>query len=106
MAPPGGHREFANNTGGGCPTPSQRQGLPWCDRQAPHKAGRATGPKRLIGKEEIMSNALAEPTRNAEPERPVHRRPTALLIATDGTPQSDAAIALARLVPPGNRRNV
>jgi nucleotide-binding universal stress UspA family protein len=53
-----------------------------------------------------MSNAVAEPTLNAEPERPVHRRPTALLIATDGTPQSDAAIALARLLPPGNQRHV
>ncbi len=53
-----------------------------------------------------MSNSLAEPTLNAEPERPVHRRPTALLIATDGTPQSDAAIALARLLSPGNQREV
>ena len=53
-----------------------------------------------------MSNALAEPALNASPERPAHRRPTALLIATDGTPQSDAAIALARLLPPGNQRDV
>jgi len=45
-----------------------------------------------------VPNALAETTLNAEPKRPVLRRPTALLIATDGTAQSDAAIALARLL--------
>jgi nucleotide-binding universal stress UspA family protein len=53
-----------------------------------------------------MSNALAETTLNDAPERPVHRRPTALLVATDGTPQSDAAIALARLLPLGDQREV
>jgi len=51
-------------------------------------------------------NALAETTLNAEPKRPVLRRPTALLIATDGTPQSDAAIALGRLLPLGDQREV
>jgi len=49
-------------------------------------------------KENIVSNAIAETTLNAEPERPLLRS-TGLLIATDGTPQSDAAIALARLLP-------
>ena len=53
-----------------------------------------------------MPNAFAETTLNAEPKRPVLRRPTALLIATDGTPQSDAAIALARLLPLGDQREV
>ena len=53
-----------------------------------------------------MLNTLAETTPNAKPERPVHRPPTALLIATDGTPQSDAAIALARLLPLGDEREV
>ena len=53
-----------------------------------------------------MPNSLAETTTNAEPERPVLRRPTALLIATDGTPQSDAAVALARLLPLGDQREV
>ncbi len=53
-----------------------------------------------------MPNALAETTLNAEPERPVLRRPTAMLIATDGTPQSDAAIALARLLPLGDQGEV
>lgn len=45
-----------------------------------------------------MPNALAENTLNTETERPVLQRPTALLIATDGTPQSDAAIGLALLL--------
>ena len=49
-----------------------------------------------------MTNAIAETTLNTEPERPL-LRPTALLIATDGTPQSDAAIALARLLPLGGQ---
>jgi len=53
-----------------------------------------------------MANALAEPTLNVESKRPVHLRPTALLIATDGTPQSDAAIAFARLLPLGDRRDI
>ena len=53
-----------------------------------------------------MSNTLTETTPNAGPERPVHSRPTALLIATDGTPQSDAAIALARLLSPVDQREV
>jgi nucleotide-binding universal stress UspA family protein len=49
-----------------------------------------------------VTNAIAETTLNTEPERPL-LRPTALLIATDGTPQSDAAIALARLLPLGGQ---
>ena len=53
-----------------------------------------------------MPSAIAEMTLNAERERLVLRRPTALLIATDGTPQSDAAIALARLLPLGDQREV
>ena len=53
-----------------------------------------------------MSNTLAETPLNAKAERPGPRRPTALLIATDGTPQSDAAIALARLLPPVDQRQV
>ena len=53
-----------------------------------------------------MSNALAEMTPTTEPVRPAHPRPTALLIATDGTPQSDAAIALARLLPLGDQGEV
>jgi nucleotide-binding universal stress UspA family protein len=53
-----------------------------------------------------VSNVLAETTRNAEAERPVLERPTALLIATDGTAQSDAAVALARLLPLGDQREV
>ncbi len=50
-----------------------------------------------------MTNTLAEATLNAEAEHSELRTPTALLIATDGTPQSDAAIALARLLPHGNK---
>jgi nucleotide-binding universal stress UspA family protein len=46
-----------------------------------------------------MPTAIAETTLNAEPKRRIVERMTALLIATDGTPQSDAAIALARLLP-------
>ena len=54
-----------------------------------------------------MSNLLAETTRNAEAEHQVLERPTALLIATDGTAQSDAAIALARLLQRlGDKREV
>lgn len=53
-----------------------------------------------------MSNVLAEMTPNTEPVRPAHQRPTALLIATDGTPQSDAAIVLARLLPLGDQGEV
>jgi nucleotide-binding universal stress UspA family protein len=49
-----------------------------------------------------VSNILIEKALNAKPERPVVRQ-TALLIATDGTPQSDAAIALARLLPLGDQ---
>lgn len=52
-----------------------------------------------------MSTATLERTENAGPERPL-QRPTALLIATDGTPQSDAAIAFAQLLPLGDKREV
>lgn len=52
-----------------------------------------------------MSATIVEPTQNAKPEHPLPR-PTALLIATDGTPQSDAAIALARLLPIAAGANV
>ena len=44
-----------------------------------------------------MPAATVGSMRNAEAERPL-LRPTALLIATDGTPQSDAAIAFAQLL--------
>lgn len=53
-----------------------------------------------------MTNTLAEATLRAEPEHSKLRLPAALLIATDGTPQSDAAIALARLLPLGNKGEV
>jgi nucleotide-binding universal stress UspA family protein len=57
-------------------------------------------------REETVSNALAEPILNAEPEGRTLRRPTALLIATDGTPQSDAAIVLAYLLSLNNHSDV
>jgi len=50
-----------------------------------------------------VPSVTAETTLSTEPERPLPR-PTGLLIATDGTPQSDAAIALARLLPLGGQR--
>jgi nucleotide-binding universal stress UspA family protein len=53
-----------------------------------------------------VPNAFANATLNADPEAPVRVHPTALLIATDGTPQSEAAIGLARLLPLGGRRKV
>lgn len=53
-----------------------------------------------------MSNTIAETTLDVEPQRPVDRRPTALLIATDGTPQSDAAIAFAHLLPSSEQGEV
>ncbi len=52
-----------------------------------------------------MSTATVETTLKTEPDRPL-RRQTALLIATDGTPQSDAAIALARQLPLGAQGEV
>jgi nucleotide-binding universal stress UspA family protein len=52
-----------------------------------------------------MHTATAEKTTKARPERPAPR-PTILLIATDGTPQSDAAIALAQLLPFVDKREV
>jgi hypothetical protein len=42
-----------------------------------------------------MSATTVETTRKVELERP---RPTAVLIATDGTAQSDAAVAFAQLL--------
>jgi nucleotide-binding universal stress UspA family protein len=50
-----------------------------------------------------VSTAKVEMTMKAEHAIP---HPTLLLIATDGTPQSDAAIALARLLPLGEKREV
>ncbi|MGZ3333194.1 MAG: universal stress protein [Gemmatimonadaceae bacterium] len=50
-----------------------------------------------------MSATMVETTRNVELERP---RPTAVLIATDGTPQSDAAVAIAQLLVPNNEHEV
>jgi len=50
-----------------------------------------------------VSTAKVEMRMKAEHAIP---HPTALLIATDGTPQSDAAIALARLLPLGEKREV
>lgn len=50
-----------------------------------------------------MTNTLAEATLHAEAEHSELRTPTAILIATDGTPQSDAAIALARLLAHRNK---
>ena len=47
-----------------------------------------------------MSATTVETMRKVELERP---RPTAVLIATDGTPQSDAAVAIAQLVVPNNK---
>lgn len=53
-----------------------------------------------------MTNTFAEATLKAEAEHSELRRPTALLIATDGTPQSDAAIAFARLLTLRNKGEV
>ena len=53
-----------------------------------------------------MPNALANATTNAEQYSPNLGRPTTLLIATDGTAQSEAAIALARLLPLGHTPEV
>lgn len=50
-----------------------------------------------------MSATTYETTRKADLERP---RPTAVLIATDGTPQSDAALAIAQLMVPNNKHEV
>ena len=49
-----------------------------------------------------MSATMVETTRQVELERP---RPTAVLIATDGTPQSDAAVAIAQLLVPNNNKH-
>lgn len=53
-----------------------------------------------------MSNALAETALPTKSGRAVHPRPAELLIATDGTPQSDAAIALAGQLLIGDQREV
>ncbi|HMI55476.1 MAG TPA: universal stress protein [Gemmatimonadaceae bacterium] len=45
-----------------------------------------------------MTNAIAETTLNARSARPILTVPTAVLIATDGTQQSDAAISLGYLL--------
>src|SRR5580765_6978543 len=50
-----------------------------------------------------MSATVVETTRKVELERP---RPTAVLVATDGTSQSDAAVALAQLLVPSNKHEV
>ena len=53
-----------------------------------------------------MSNAIAEATLNTSNEsRSVANQP-AFLIATDGTPQTDAAISIARQLPRGSGRRV
>jgi nucleotide-binding universal stress UspA family protein len=53
-----------------------------------------------------MTNTLVEGALNSHAENSLLRAPTSLLIATDGTAQSDAAIALARLLPLGDQREV
>jgi len=45
-----------------------------------------------------VSNAIIESSLNAKPEPSTSERSTTLLLATDGTPQSDAAIELAYLL--------
>jgi nucleotide-binding universal stress UspA family protein len=52
-----------------------------------------------------MSTATLESTMNAAPERPLPHL-GGLLVATDGTPQSDAAVALAQLLPAGDKGEV
>jgi nucleotide-binding universal stress UspA family protein len=55
--------------------------------------------------EDTMSTSTLERNVNARLERPL-QHPAALLIATDGTPQSDAAIAFAQLLPLGEKKEV
>jgi nucleotide-binding universal stress UspA family protein len=52
-----------------------------------------------------MSATTLETTLKTEPKHAL-LPPTGLLIATDGTPQSDAAIAFARLLPMGDKHEV
>jgi len=52
-----------------------------------------------------MFDTTVETTMKAASERPLVR-PTALLIATDGTPQSNAAISFAKLLPVAAKREV
>jgi nucleotide-binding universal stress UspA family protein len=53
-----------------------------------------------------MTDTLAAGSLDARAEDSRPKTPTALLIATDGTAQSDAAIALARLLPLADQREV
>jgi nucleotide-binding universal stress UspA family protein len=53
-----------------------------------------------------LTNAAAEGSLKARVEEPLLRTATALLIATDGTQQSDAAIVLAHLLPLGDQDEV
>ena len=53
-----------------------------------------------------MSNAIAEATSAVSKERRSLANQPAFLIATDGTPQSDAAISIARQLPWGRGRRV
>jgi nucleotide-binding universal stress UspA family protein len=53
-----------------------------------------------------MTDTLVEVSVKEQAEDSLPETPTSLLIATDGTPQSDAAIALARLLPLGDQDEV
>ncbi len=53
-----------------------------------------------------MSDAIAEATLNARPEKLSADRATALILATDGTKQSDAAVSIVRLLAPRSERHV
>ena len=53
-----------------------------------------------------MSNSLAEKTIEGDHAHQALARPTALLVATDGTPQSDAAVAFAFLLAVNNHADV
>ena len=53
-----------------------------------------------------MTSALATTPLNQERARRVLGRPTAVLLATDGTPQSDAAVSLAYLMAVNNHAEV
>ena len=57
-------------------------------------------------KEEDVSNSLAEKTIEGDRAHRTLARPTALLVATDGTPQSDAAVAFAYLLAVNNHAEV
>jgi nucleotide-binding universal stress UspA family protein len=53
-----------------------------------------------------MSNTVGEATPIARPEKFFANRGTALLLATDGTPQSDAAVSIVRLLAARSERHV